>query len=85
MSANWNSLFADVGMPASALNGTAIRITGNDPVLPTRFALAETAASVLAAVGGMAAILWQSRGGASQRIAGTDRCGCCAWGWEERR
>lgn len=68
MSANWNSLFADVGMPASALNGTAIRITGNDPVLPTRFALAETAASVLAAVGGMAAILWQSRGGASQRI-----------------
>ena len=62
------TLFEDAGVAASTLGATSIRIRGNDPALPTRFALAENAASVLGAVGGMAAILWQQRGGEPQQV-----------------
>ena len=68
MSADWRELFEIVGVDPDPLAGSAVRINGSDPVLPTRFALAQTAATVLAAIGGMAALIWQNRGGEPQRI-----------------
>ena len=69
MSAQWNDLFDVVGVDPEALDGTTVQIEGEDPVLPTRFALAGTAAAALGAVGGMAALIWQSRGGEPQRVS----------------
>jgi len=46
----------------------ALRITGRDPVLPTRFRVGEAAAAVLAAQATAAADLWCLRGGDPQRV-----------------
>lgn len=68
MSSKWKGLFEIAGVPLDEADATTIQILGKDPVLPSRFALAETAASVLAAIGGMAAIHWQNRGGEAQQV-----------------
>ena len=46
-----------------------VSLSGSDPVLPTRFKLAETAAGVLAAIGVAAAEIWRMRGGDDQAVS----------------
>jgi crotonobetainyl-CoA:carnitine CoA-transferase CaiB-like acyl-CoA transferase len=46
----------------------SVSINGHDPVLPTRFRLAESAAAVLAAIGTVAAEIWKMRGGEDQTV-----------------
>ena len=46
-----------------------VSLSGRDPVLPTRFTLAETAAGVLAAIGVATAEIWQMRGGDEQAVS----------------
>lgn len=49
-----------------------VTISGADPVLPTRFALGETAAGVLAAVGLAAAEIWTLRSGGETQAVHVD-------------
>ena len=46
-----------------------LALTGADPVLPTRFAMGNAGAAMLAAVGMAAAELWRLKGGQGQRVA----------------
>ena len=49
-----------------------VEITGQEPVLPTRFKLADTAAGVLAAIGVAAAEIWKLRSGDGQQHISVD-------------
>jgi len=60
------SLLAEVGGPVDAAD--AATVVGQDPVLPCRFPVGEAAATALAAVGSMAARIWQERTGADQTV-----------------
>lgn len=44
------------------------KVTGSDPVLPTRFRLGAAAAAAIGAVAAGAAVVWQRRGGLPQTI-----------------
>lgn len=46
-----------------------VEFTNQDPILPTRFRLAETAAGVIGAIGVTAAEIWSSRGGSDQSLS----------------
>jgi crotonobetainyl-CoA:carnitine CoA-transferase CaiB-like acyl-CoA transferase len=68
-SASWcDSLLAALGRDTAAAPH-ALTITGQDPVLPTRFRVGEAAAAALAAQAIAAADLWCVRGGRPQHIA----------------
>ena len=54
-----------VGAPSA---DARLEIDGSDPVLPTRLALGEAAAAVIAAFGTLVASLWQLRGGNRQLV-----------------
>lgn len=47
----------------------SVSFAGSDPILPTRFKLAETAAGVLGAIGVAAGEIWKLRGGDDQLIS----------------
>ena len=47
----------------------SVRITGNDPVLSTRFKIGETCAHVLAGVGVAVSDIWESKTGRRQEAA----------------
>ncbi|MDA1298776.1 MAG: CoA transferase [Proteobacteria bacterium] len=64
MQHGYNELKALLQLP-----DTAVQVVGDEPVLGTRFALASTAANVLAAIGVSAADLWKTRGGSDQEIS----------------
>ena len=53
------------GMPAAG----EVTITGADPVLPTRFKIADTCAAVLAGVGTAVNDIWEMKTGRRQKIA----------------
>ncbi|HKF76847.1 MAG TPA: CoA transferase [Candidatus Dormibacteraeota bacterium] len=59
-------LLREVGLPADAAARTTI--TGADPVVAARFPVGEAAATVLAACGAAAALLWRERGGGDQDV-----------------
>ena len=46
-----------------------VSFSGSDPILPTRFKLAETAAGVLGAIGVAAGEIWKLRGGDDQVVS----------------
>jgi len=62
------ALLSGVGI-ASTPEPPAMDVTGNDPVLPTRFRVGEAAAAVQLAVGAASDVLWRLRGGQPQRLA----------------
>jgi len=62
-----NDLLASLGRAANS-HEHALKITGSDPVIATRFRAGEAAAAVLAADATAAADLWCARGGRPQRI-----------------
>jgi crotonobetainyl-CoA:carnitine CoA-transferase CaiB-like acyl-CoA transferase len=62
-----NDLLASLGRAANS-HEHALKITGSDPVIATRFRAGEAAAAVLAANATAAADLWCARGGRPQRI-----------------
>jgi len=62
-----NDLLASLGRGANSRQH-ALQITGNDPVIATRFRAGEAAAAALAANATAAADLWCARGGRPQRI-----------------
>ncbi len=66
-SARAGELLASLGR-ADTSNQHELRITGNDPVIATRFRAGEAAAAVLAANAITAADLWCARGGRPQNI-----------------
>ncbi len=60
------TLWAEAGLPAEVLPW--LEIEGEDPVLPSSFALGRAAASAIGAAGLAAALLWRERGGHAQRV-----------------
>lgn len=62
-----NELLAGIGLPATLAETVAL--TGNDPVLPSSFAVGTLAQTTIAAVAAAAADLWILRGGRPQEIA----------------
>lgn len=60
-------LWADAAMPADALD--AVRLTGNDPVLPSSFAVGTAAQVTIAAAALAAATLHREAGGPAQTVS----------------
>src|SRR6185369_2778504 len=62
-----DELVALAGLPAPQPG--QVKVTGDDPVFPTRFRVATAGAASLAAVGLAASDLWTLRGGKPQRVS----------------
>jgi crotonobetainyl-CoA:carnitine CoA-transferase CaiB-like acyl-CoA transferase len=60
------TLWNEAGLPGDALPWLALE--GEDPVLPSSFAIGRAAASVIGAAGLAAALLWRERTGRLQRV-----------------
>lgn len=66
MAAAFEELMALRALPAPT---EMIERTGSDPVLPTRFALGETGAAILAAIGVAVNDIWEQRTGKRQNLS----------------
>ena len=64
--------------PLSPPDDDELKITGSDPVLETKFRLAETAAAALASVGVAVTDLWELKTGQRQSIAVNSRAATAA-------